>query len=94
MGKYKRLTGQPWSKDIDLRKEYGYSHIYKRLYELENQIEKGLLLPKYEIVRNYSPYQDYDYWLVCSADYGTIIKQCTTNKEAKAVIKELIDNDE
>ena len=41
MEKYKRLTGQPWSKDIDLKEEYGYSHIYKRLYELENQSTKS-----------------------------------------------------
>lgn len=40
---YKRLTGQKWTDDIDLTKEYGYSYIYKRLYELEDKIENGTL---------------------------------------------------
>lgn len=44
MKKYKRLTSQKWTDDIDLTKEYGYSYIYKRLYELENKIESGLLI--------------------------------------------------
>lgn len=41
---YKRLTGQKWSDKIDLKQEYGYSHIYKRLYELEDKIEDGTLI--------------------------------------------------
>ena len=44
MSKYKRLTGQKWTNDIDLTKEYGYSYIYKRLYELEDKIENGTLI--------------------------------------------------
>lgn len=43
MSEYKRLTGQKWTDDIDLKKEYGYSYIYKRLYELEDKIENGTL---------------------------------------------------
>ena len=43
MKDYKRLTGQEWSKDIDLSQELGYSYIYKRLYELEDKIENGTL---------------------------------------------------
>lgn len=43
MKQYKRLTGQKWTDDIDLTKEYGYSYIYKRLYELEDKIENGTL---------------------------------------------------
>lgn len=48
MNTYKRLTNQKWSDDIDLTQEFGYSHIYKRLYELEDKIEGGTLqeLPK------------------------------------------------
>lgn len=41
---YKRLTGQKWSDQIDLSQEYGYSHIYKRLYELEDELEKNMLV--------------------------------------------------
>ena len=48
---YKRLTHQKYDENIDLTKEYGYSYIYKRLYELEDKIEAGLLveLPTNEI---------------------------------------------
>lgn len=41
---YERLTNQKWSDKIDLKQEYGYSHIYKRLYELEEEIEDGTLI--------------------------------------------------
>ncbi len=44
MSEYKRLTNQKWSKDIDLTQELGYSHIYKRLYDLEDEIEAGTLV--------------------------------------------------
>ncbi len=44
MSEYKRLTDQKWTDDIDLTKEYGYSYIYKRLYELEDKIENGILV--------------------------------------------------
>ena len=44
MSEYKRLTEQKWSKDIDLTQELGYSHIYKRLYELEDKLENGTLI--------------------------------------------------
>lgn len=44
MTKYYRLTNQEWSEDIDLKKELGYSHIYKRLHELEDKIENGELV--------------------------------------------------
>ena len=41
---YKRLTNQKWSEDIDLAQELGYSYIYKRLYDLEDEIEAGTLV--------------------------------------------------
>ena len=41
---YKRLTHQKYDENIDLTKEYGYSYIYKRLYELEDKIEAGILV--------------------------------------------------
>ena len=44
MTEYKRLTNQRWSKDIDLAQELGYSYIYKRLYDLEDEIEAGTLI--------------------------------------------------
>ena len=42
--KYNRLTHQKWSENIDLKKEFGYSTIYKALYDLENKIENGELV--------------------------------------------------
>lgn len=42
--KYERLTHQKYDENIDLTKEYGYSYIYKRLYELEDKIEAGILV--------------------------------------------------
>lgn len=44
--KYKRLTHQKYDENIDLTKEYGYSYIYKRLYELEDKIEAGILVER------------------------------------------------
>ena len=44
MKQYKRLTNQKWSEDIDLTQELGYSYIYKRLYDLEDEIEAGTLI--------------------------------------------------
>lgn len=44
MSRYKRLTNQKWSEDIDLTQELGYSYIYKRLYELEDKIENKMLM--------------------------------------------------
>ena len=44
MKEYKRLTNQKWSEDIDLTQELGYSYIYKRLYDLEDEIEAGTLV--------------------------------------------------
>ena len=42
--KYERLTHQKYDENIDLTREYGYSYIYKRLYELEDKIEAGILV--------------------------------------------------
>ena len=42
--KYERLTHQKYDVNIDLTQEYGYSYIYKRLYELEDKIEAGTLV--------------------------------------------------
>lgn len=42
--KYNRSTHQKWSENMDLKKEFGYSIIYKALYDLENKIENGELV--------------------------------------------------
>lgn len=43
MNDYKRLTKKDWA-NMNLEKEYGDLHVYKRLAELENKIENGLLI--------------------------------------------------
>lgn len=43
MNDYKRLTKKEWA-NMNLEKEYGYLHVYKRLAELENKIENGTLI--------------------------------------------------
>lgn len=83
---YERLTGQKWSDKIDLKQEYGYSHIYKRLYELEDNIEKGLLVPRYSILQDWQ----YGWWCICEVDeQSRIIAQCKTEEEAKRKLEEL-----
>lgn len=45
MSEYKRLTKKGgYTKDLDLKQELGYSHIYNRLAELEDKIEDGTLI--------------------------------------------------
>lgn len=87
---YKRLTGQKWSDKIDLKQEYGYSHIYKRLYELEDKIENGLLIPRHSISRGWQN----GCWCIFGADErGIIIAQCKTEEEAKQKLKKLTESD-
>lgn len=85
MKDYKRLTNQPWSENIDLKEEYGYSHIYKRLYELENQIQNGTLVPQYSVVESCGTYY------VCSVDTENlpIIDEYETEEEAQKKLEEL-----
>ena len=52
--KYNRLTHQKWSENIDLKKEFGYSTIYKALYDLENKIENGKLVESNSNTENVS----------------------------------------
>ena len=82
---YKRLTNQKWSEDIDLTQELGYSHIYKRLYELEDKIEAGTLVPKYSIVNCGNTY------CVCTVDTDNllVIDEYETRAEAEKKLEEL-----
>ena len=65
MSEYKRLTGQKWTEDIDLTKEYGYSYIYKRLYELEDKIMDGTLIELgYHIRKSYRNHDDQRYKII------------------------------
>ena len=85
MSEYKRLTNQKWSEDIDLTQELGYSYIYKRLYELEDKIEAGTLVPKYSIVNCGNTY------CVCTVDTDNllVIDEYETRAEAEKKLEEL-----
>ena len=85
MREYERLTNQKWSKDIDLTQELGYSYIYKRLYELEDKIENGILVPKYSVVESGNTY------CACMVDTSKllVIGEYETKAEAEAKWREL-----
>lgn len=44
MSDYKRMTKDKPFEELDLKDEWGYSHIYKRLQELENDIESDKMI--------------------------------------------------
>ena len=85
MSDYKRLTNQKWSEDIDLTQELGYSYIYKRLYELEDKIEAGTLVPKYSIVNCGNTY------CVCTVDTDNllVIDEYETKAEAEKMLEKM-----
>ena len=87
MSKYKRLTKQKWSKDIDLTQELGYSHIYKRLYELEDKIENGTLIELPCVAYNVKECR----YQIISTKNGRVYvsKFYRDRKEAEAKLKEL-----
>lgn len=87
MSEYKRLTGQKWTDDIDLTKEYGYSYIYKRLYELEDKIENKTLLELPCVAYNVKECR----YQIISAKNGRVYvsKFYRDRKEAEARLKEL-----
>ena len=84
---YGRLTKKGgYTKELDLKQELGYSYIYNRLSELEDKIEKGLLVPRYSISQDWQ----YGWWCVCEVDeQSRIIAQCKTEEEAKRKMEEL-----
>lgn len=92
MSDYKRLTGQKWTDDIDLTKEYGYSYIYKRLYELEDKIINGTLVELgYHIRKSYKNHEDqrYKIILIDEVEIDKIGYDGLTKEKAEAKLKEL-----
>ena len=97
MSDYKRLTGQKWTDDIDLTKEYGYSYIYKRLYELEDKIENGTLAELgYHIRKSYRNHDDqrYKIILIDEVEIDKIGYDGLTKEKAEARLKELQEKQE
>lgn len=68
-------------------KEYSkFASVYNRLAELEDKIEKGLLVPRYSILKDWQ----FGWWCVCEVDeQSRIIAQCKTEEEAKRKLEEL-----
>lgn len=65
---------------------FAYSMAVKRLGELEDKIEKGLLVPRYSILQDL----EFGWWCVCEVDeQSRIIAQCKTEEEAKRKLEEL-----
>ena len=92
MSEYKRLTCQKWTDDIDLTKEYGYSYIYKRLYELEDKIMNGTLVELgYHIRKSYKNHDDqrYKIILIDEVEIDKIGYDGLTKAKAEARLKEL-----
>lgn len=97
MNDYKRLTGQKWTDDIDLTKEYGYSYIYKRLYELEDKIMNGTLVELgYHIRKSYRNHDDqrYKIILIDEVEIDKIGYDGLTKEKAEALLKELQEKQE
>ena len=97
MSEYKRLTGQKWTDDIDLAKEYGYSYIYKRLYELEDKIMDGTLVELgYHIRKSYKNHDDqrYKIILIDEVEIDKIGYDGLTKEKAEARLKELQEKQE
>lgn len=85
---YERLTKRAgFHKDIDLKDEWGYSHIYQRLSELENKIEDGQLVQLKTPYCTYThSYNGTKYYAVCIALKGVI--DCgLTLQEAEECLK-------
>ena len=85
MSDYKRLTGQKWTDDIDLTKEYGYSYIYKRLYELEDKIMDGTLV---EFNKPFYSNQ-LNAWCIYLREGDYIKSLCLTKEQAEEYQKKL-----
>ena len=68
-------------------KDYNeYCNLYNRLAELEDKIEKGLLVPRYSIAKDWK----YDWWCIFGVDeQAVIVEQCETEEEAKRKLEEL-----
>ena len=89
--KYERLTHQKYDENIDLTKEYGYSYIYKRLYELEDKIEAGILVELSTIERGQEGLlkalnqEIYEFCKDCPAWSG---KDCTRHPYEEGCLKD------
>ena len=100
MNEYKRLTERDEYGNADiigLSTEKLFGELYfdeinlltkalNKLAFLEDKIEKGLLVPRYSILKDWQ----YGWWCVCEVDeQSRIIAQCKTEEEAKRKLEDL-----
>lgn len=87
MCEYLRLTKYVKDKDdAQLKDGVRIQIAINRLAELEDEIEKGLLIPRHSISQDLQ----YGWWCVCEVDeQSRIIAQCKTEEEAKRKLEEL-----
>lgn len=99
MSEYKRLTERDEYGNADiigLSTEKLFGELYfdeinlltkalNKLAFLEDEIEKGLLVPRYSISQDL----EFGWWCVCEVDeQSRIIAQCKTEEEAKRKLEE------
>lgn len=83
---YKRLTKKGgYTKDLDLKQELGYSHIYNRLAELEDKILDETLI---EFNKPFYSNQ-FNAWCIYLKDGDYITSLCLTKEQAEARLLEL-----
>ena len=97
MSEYKRLTERDKNGFVEFEEcekcDYcgsagcdSFENAINRLAELEDKIEKGLLVPRYSILQDL----EFGWWCVCEVDeQSRIIAQCKTEEEAKRKLEEL-----
>ena len=97
MSEYKRLTKRDKNGFVEFEEcekcDYcgsawcdSFENAINRLAELEDKIEKGLLVPRYSISKDWQ----YGDWCVCELDDSNLIlAQYKTEEEAEARLKEL-----
>lgn len=88
---YKRLTKKGgYTKDLDLKQELGYSHIYNHLAELEDKIMDGTLI---EFNKPFYSNQ-FNAWCIYLKDGDYITSLCLTKEQAEEYQKKLQEKQE
>lgn len=87
---YERLTIKNTGKYTQIKSTVSTADCLKRLYELEDKIEKRLLISRYSVQEDWQ----YGWWCLCEVDESSLIlAQYKTEEEAKQKLKELTECD-
>lgn len=85
MKEYKRVTIDKPRKNLNPKEGWSYSHIYKRLQELEDKIENGTLV---ELEKPYIKQQSNGLYIVCIAQEVGVTMAVKTKDQAEQKLKE------